>query len=326
MNKDFSDKLRCQVCGKGSFKKHLYKGNDSFQCNNCGETLKIINGIYHFYKKRENVSGIDYTLSDWPQKEKEREKEYEQKYGFNDAWLLSLPYPKIETETTFQKKEGALGDNFFEVLKRLNFKGNEYVFDMAAGCCWTSNEFAKRGCHVVCTDIRTIKYYGLRSAEVYFDQDRTKFDRLCWAFGGIPFQDETFDVIFCQNAFQYVGDLQSIVKEIYRTLKPGGRFILTWTGVHAPFKSRKWGPGHYLLEYIYHIRRCGFDVDIFPPLPLYNKLGEVAARFHFGHIPAKLFSKMWNTSPIFRKILVKSFVPISFFFGAPFNMIASKSA
>ena len=129
---------------------------------------------------------------------------------------------------------------------------------MAAGTCWTSNEFAGRGCDVVATAIRTIKYHGLKSAEAYFETGETHFERLCWSFGNIPFAPDTFDVVFCQNALQYVENLEDVWEEIYRVLKPGGRLVLAWTGVHGLFKSKRWGPGHSYLCYTRHIDAAGF--------------------------------------------------------------------
>ncbi len=150
-NKNIIDDLQCPVCRKGQFfffrlPRALKDG--SIQCHNCGEVYQIIDGIIHFYKGRKNLSGIDYTQPDWPLREREREKRYEIEHGFSHEWLRSLPFPIIETETTFQKKGGALGKNFFDLLDRLDLCGSEYIFDMAAGCCWTSNEFSKRRCKV----------------------------------------------------------------------------------------------------------------------------------------------------------------------------------
>jgi SAM-dependent methyltransferase len=324
----FFNRLRCPVCKKGKFflsEKPANKAtNGAVRCDSCGELFRIINGIYHFCRNRGSLSGIDYTQPDWVEKERAREREYEQKNGFNDEWLISLPFPNIETETTFQKKGGALGKNFFDVLDRLHLSGAEYIFDMAAGCCWTSKEFSKRGCKVVSTDIRTIKYHGLRSAEAYFEKEDITFERLCWAFGRIPFDDATFDIVFCQNAFQYVENLPNMMKEIHRVLKPFGRFVLAWTGMRALFKSKRWGPGYYLTEYLREVRKCGFSVAVFPPVSLFGDLGEFTARTHFGPAPAKLISFVFKRISGFSKLFHKLFFPLSILLGIPFNMIACR--
>lgn len=326
----FVTELRCPLCKKGRFyfEGAGEKEDGAIRCHRCAETFPVIDGIYHFLNHRKSLSGVDYTRPDWPMKERQREKMYEREHGFDHSWLRSLPFPEIETETTFQKKHGNLGQNFYDVLDHLCLRGTESVFDMAAGCCWTSNEFAKRGCRVVSTDIRTIKYHGLRSAEAYFEMGETNFERLCWTFGTIPFDDKTFDVIFCQNAFQYVEDLNKMVTEVYRVLKPGGKLVFAWTGARAPFKSKSWGPGYYLTTYLYHVRSCGFYIsEVFPPISLFGNSSSLfeRSRIGFSRIASPFLSRR-ETIGTFRSVVLRvGSLPISFLFGVPFNMIACKA-
>ena len=42
----------------------------------------------------------------------------------------------------------------------------------------------------------------------------------------IPFKNETFDIIFCSNAYDHVDNIELARKEIYRVLKPEGYFVL----------------------------------------------------------------------------------------------------
>lgn len=43
----------------------------------------------------------------------------------------------------------------------------------------------------------------------------------------LPFTDNTFDSIFCSEVFEHVFNLEEIVKELYRVLKPGGGMLVT---------------------------------------------------------------------------------------------------
>jgi SAM-dependent methyltransferase len=313
------------LSGWAFFWKEFFDRTESgvIQCSNCKEEFTVVDGIYHFYRDRKSQNGVDYDQPDWPSRERDREKTYELEFGYNHEWLRSLPYPLFGPDSSFQKKSGALGSNFFDVLQRLELRGTESVLDMAAGTCWTSREFANRGCKVVSTDFCTIKYYGLRSSEAYFESG-VYFERLCWAFGPIPFENATFDVVFCQNAFQYSQDLQGMLSEISRVLKPDGKFVLTWTGVRAPFKRQKWGPGHMLPTYLFHFHKCGLVAHVFPPLSLFDATTLVASRGHLWTLVAMLFSQAWEKSPFFRTALIHLFLPISSLIGIPFNVIAYK--
>jgi ubiquinone/menaquinone biosynthesis C-methylase UbiE len=42
----------------------------------------------------------------------------------------------------------------------------------------------------------------------------------------LPFPDRAFDVVTCSNSFHHYPHQQSVVNEIHRVLKPGGRFML----------------------------------------------------------------------------------------------------
>ena len=43
----------------------------------------------------------------------------------------------------------------------------------------------------------------------------------------LPFEDNTFDSILCTEVFEHVEQLDAVITELYRVLKPGGRMIVT---------------------------------------------------------------------------------------------------
>ena len=43
----------------------------------------------------------------------------------------------------------------------------------------------------------------------------------------LPFADNTFDSVLCTEVFEHVEQLEDVIIELYRVLKPGGRMIVT---------------------------------------------------------------------------------------------------
>ncbi|MBN2655420.1 MAG: class I SAM-dependent methyltransferase [Spirochaetales bacterium] len=57
------------------------------------------------------------------------------------------------------------------------------------------------------------------------------------------FADESFDVVHCSHLIEHLNDPASFLDEVYRILKPGGRFICTTpnaSGLQARFFKSRW--------------------------------------------------------------------------------------
>ncbi len=50
----------------------------------------------------------------------------------------------------------------------------------------------------------------------------------------IPFDDKTFDVVFCNHVMEHVDDDIKAMKELYRVLKPGG-----WGIIQSPINIKR---------------------------------------------------------------------------------------
>ena len=80
----------------------------------------------------------------------------------------------------------------------------------------------------------------------------------------LPFADRQFDIVYCQQALQFVADPPSVLLEVRRVLRPGGRIALnTWRGVRDPAASQALGDVlglHLGPDAAQELRApCGFD-------------------------------------------------------------------
>jgi len=262
--------------------------------------------------------GVVLVLNDPPFDKKdaaESEASVEAAGALSDEWLLSLPLPKSEWETSFEPKAGRKAANFFDMFARVAPRGAERVLELAAGTCWVASRFAQRGCEVVACDVDMRKYYGLRSADVYIKATGRYFERVRCAFGRLPFRDEAFDIAFIQSGLQYAGELDLTLSEIARVLVPGGRLALVYTGVRGWIRPNRKAPGHSFRAYARAWRRAGFEGRLFSPSFFSNRLGDASKPRAplFLRLPLlKQAAKRWGARPG------------SMLFGVPMNAILTK--
>ena len=105
------------------------------------------------------------------------------------------------------------------LIEKNKIKKNSKVLDLCCGRGEFINEFINFGCEGFAVDIDDIclKYFPKID---YKNCDLTK-DK-------IPWEDNTFDVIFNKSVIEHFSEPHEIIKECYRVLKPGG-IIITLT-------------------------------------------------------------------------------------------------
>lgn len=75
------------------------------------------------------------------------------------------------------------------------------------------------------------KLYGIDSIQAFVREAAEKYgsDRIQFLFEdvrqGIPFQDQTFDVVYSNNMLECITDKQQLLEEVHRVLKPNGQVV-----------------------------------------------------------------------------------------------------
>ena len=109
-----------------------------------------------------------------------------------------------------------------EVLFGLCFEyvsPHEHLLDIGIGTGLASLPFARAGLEVFGIDGSAEMLEMCRSKE--FAQDLREFDLRSMP---LPYSDSSFDHIICCGVFHLIGGLETIFKEVFRVIKPGGVF------------------------------------------------------------------------------------------------------
>ena len=110
---------------------------------------------------------------------------------------------------------------FFDLFDSWNIKSGMKVLELGAGFCWASREFAKKGCDVVAVDITDY----LKIADLYL-KNGLFFERFYADMDKLPFDNDSFDLIFAAATIHHSSDLGKTFKELNRVLRKNGKIIL----------------------------------------------------------------------------------------------------
>jgi SAM-dependent methyltransferase len=99
------------------------------------------------------------------------------------------------------------------------------VLDVGAGRGWAAKHLALRGCDAVAIEVNPDDQVGLGRANALMAQAGVRFDALIGDSENLPFADESFDVVFAAAALHHTSDLNLLLRNIRRVLRPGGRLV-----------------------------------------------------------------------------------------------------
>ena len=88
------------------------------------------------------------------------------------------------------------------------------ILEIGAGVGWQSRELSRIGHSVVAIDVPGSQYYGERIWPIRDYDGRS-----------LPFRSSSFEVIFSSNVLEHVADLDGLLVEMRRVVRPGGYLI-----------------------------------------------------------------------------------------------------
>lgn len=113
----------------------------------------------------------------------------------------------------------------------------------------------------------------------------------------IPFEDGRFDSILCSEVFEHVFNLEEILEELHRVLKPGGKMMITcpfvWNEHEVPFDYARYT--RFALEAL--LSKSGFQIVEYEKsgnfITTITQMMTLYAHHHFKGPWRKVFLLRW---------------------------------
>jgi len=114
-------------------------------------------------------------------------------------------------------------DYYTSRIKMLDFTNKERVLDAGCGMGQWAIAISDLNKYVEGIDIHSTRLLSGKSIAQSMNRKN-----ICFQYSAteeLPFQNDTFDLIFCYGVFMFT-DMKKTLKEFYRVLRPGGRVYI----------------------------------------------------------------------------------------------------
>ncbi len=168
------------------------------------------------------------------------------------------------------------------VLELLDAQKGEYILDLGCGDGQLTQRIAATGAHVLGVDASADMVEAARARGIEAERANAEL---------LPFHDGTFDAVFSNAALHWVRNQDSMLAQVHRVLRAGGRFVAEMGGhgniaaIHVALRAvlgrhgygdREDGVNYYPTaeSYTERLKRHGFRVEHIAIIPRPTKLAE----------------------------------------------------
>ncbi len=109
----------------------------------------------------------------------------------------------------------------------------------------------------------------------------------------LKFQGSTFDVVVCSLSVEYLTDPLAVFQEVGRVLKPGGKFVVTFSNRWFPEKAI------HVWEYLHDFERMGLVTEYFQKTNGFESLSTLSMRGYPRPFGDKYFPQLRLSDPIY---------------------------
>lgn len=147
------------------------------------------------------------------------------------SWLISQPQKQELIKACYYDKplksaaERYWNSEEWDNIKKLFPPDHGTALDIGAGNGIASYALAKDGWQVKALEPDSSNLVGVGAIRKLASENSLPIE-VVQEFGEkLPFENQTFDLVFARQVLHHAQDLQQLCNEIYRVLKPGGIFI-----------------------------------------------------------------------------------------------------
>jgi SAM-dependent methyltransferase len=144
---------------------------------------------------------------------------HHREYEFHDRWAQRESINKIDLKAIF---EGSTALEHEYILSNLCSLKGKKILDIGSGLGEASVYFALKGAKVTTADI---SYGMLRFGKTLAKRHKVCIEPVQVISDVLPFEDESFDIVYVSNTLHHIQKLETAIREIKRILKKDGMMV-----------------------------------------------------------------------------------------------------